>query len=78
MKRSMQTKIGPGRTQGTSARAQRLTVSDDTRTHLVDDIAYFRATTFRDVKPGEYRRADRRAAETALAAMLARNKGRKK
>jgi hypothetical protein len=51
-------------------------VNDEELSKLADDLAYFNAEHYREVKPGDVREADVRRAKSEIAALFKR-KGRK-
>jgi hypothetical protein len=57
----------PARYRGTT-----VVVTEEERSALVEDIAYFSADRYRCVKPGECREEDRRRAELEIDAIIKR------
>lgn len=53
-------------------------VSEEQRRRLVEDCAFFRAGQYRDVEPGKIRKADLRAVEAAIDAVLAPRPARRR
>lgn len=57
--------VAPARRRGTA-----VVVTEEERSALVEDIAYFSADRYRCVKPGECREEDRRRAELEINAII--------
>lgn len=51
-------------------RASAVVVADAEQRSLIEDVAFFRASRFRDVDPGKCREEDRCAAEAEIKAVL--------
>ena len=74
----MSKRHGSGRKAGSVTRGKRerhacrcpVSVDSEQRQHLIDCIAFFRAGSFRDALPGNYRKEDLREAATEVDAVL--------
>lgn len=65
---------GAGRRKRAAAprRGAAVAITEEERSALVEDIAYFSADRYRCVKPGECREEDRRRAELEVDAIIKR------
>lgn len=73
-KKAGKTAAGPGRRKRAAAPARRrgtaVVITEEERSALVEDIAYFSADRHRCVKPGECREEDRHRAELEIDAII--------